>query len=819
MRHQCIILTLYLMLLLQPPGSPPFNKDTASFDATQEGVVKVSQLGTQGEALDLDPSQQSEKPAAVPPSETRTTQADETPAPSSTLPTQAPSGKPDEKQKQAVVLNPAVIKPQRSEKELSDASADKEVAKLHSASLQGQEAVRPPAVVLNDLRSSTPQPPAEDSGQPEESSVAMDKKLPEMKTALEEKIQKPEPFVLNDARPATPQPEMEEGSSTEASASATAEGNVSKEVGQSGNETKAKIEQTCEPPAKESNLSQTENPERTIDKSSGLDVRQSAVLDKRRFVVQKVEETSLPESSKEANVVVVKPDNTQEVRTDLNTGAEQQHLAPSQTCPNLPEKSTDLSSTSVSDQETSSAAEVIPPAKHTDSASHSNKSEPDSEVGTMQATGTLLRTLSEPQTRPQTVHLRKRVQRALTDPQLETVKVSGALTHVQRDSEGEGTLQTAENVPETFRDSQGGPQTGGTLQTAEKIPGTLTHLQWDPQGEGTLQTAEKVPGTFRESQRGPQTEGTMQLQRTLSEPGRGSRAEGTLQSVEKVPGTLTDRQIEGTLQSHKKELRALTESQAEGSLQSSPTCSSPQSETVCPLQIAKLKDGNVSDSKSSSSSRSASPVCEFQPINVLFHTSLSSQGQGATERQSVEVGNEILPVATSEFVKGRFTIRTTGGRPGTPSSDQSKPENEITLQDINSYRSALSTPSLTPSSSMESLNSVGSQQSSGQQSAPAWMSASCPQTAENAPANAAYLLLGPSKEGTRKQSWQSDSSCESLTSGKMAKQSNVENDTAIVQGKTVNEQVRSKFNSGMPKKRPSNRDGRSYVCVCVCVCA
>ena len=76
------------------------------------------------------------------------------------------------------------------------------------------------------------------------------------------------------------------------------------------------------------------------------------------------------------------------------------------------------------------------------------------------------------------------------------------------------------------------------------------------------------------------------------------------------------------------------------------------------------------------------------------------------------------PLSACEFVQGRFIVSVSSSRPETPSSDtseQAKPPIqpvEITLQDVANKVGIDSAPSLTPSSSMESLNSVGSQQGS-----------------------------------------------------------------------------------------------------------
>ena len=76
----------------------------------------------------------------------------------------------------------------------------------------------------------------------------------------------------------------------------------------------------------------------------------------------------------------------------------------------------------------------------------------------------------------------------------------------------------------------------------------------------------------------------------------------------------------------------------------------------------------------------------------------------------------IAPQSACEFVQGRYIVSVSSGRPETPSSDtseQAKPPIqavEITPQDVTNKVGTHSVPLLTLSSSLESLNSVGSQQ-------------------------------------------------------------------------------------------------------------
>ena len=74
------------------------------------------------------------------------------------------------------------------------------------------------------------------------------------------------------------------------------------------------------------------------------------------------------------------------------------------------------------------------------------------------------------------------------------------------------------------------------------------------------------------------------------------------------------------------------------------------------------------------------------------------------------------PQSACEFVQGRYIVSVSSGRPETPSSDtseQAKPPIqavEITPQDVTNKVGTHSVALLTLSSSVESLNSVGSQQ-------------------------------------------------------------------------------------------------------------
>ena len=142
-----------------------------------------------------------------------------------------------------------------------------------------------------------------------------------------------------------------------------------------------------------------------------------------------------------------------------------------------------------------------------------------------------------------------------------------------------------------------------------------------------------------------------------------------------------------------------------------------------------------------SSSRPQTPTYGFHPVDssisgehaspnsLKFESQLSGEEINTDKQKpdSVTSSDDELtahapaekseaPSSMSEFVQGRFIVSVTSNRPETPSSDtseQMKPATlqpvEITLQDVTAAVGSESVPSLTPSSSVESLNSVGSQ--------------------------------------------------------------------------------------------------------------
>lgn len=135
----------------------------------------------------------------------------------------------------------------------------------------------------------------------------------------------------------------------------------------------------------------------------------------------------------------------------------------------------------------------------------------------------------------------------------------------------------------------------------------------------------------------------------------------------------------------------------------------------------------------SSSCRPPTPTYAFHPVdnsvpdeqalpqhNVKFESQISGEELNADKPkvECVVSSDDELPISApteKEGVLGRFIVSTPSDRPNTPSfdtSDQAKPPLqpvEITLQDVTTAVGMGSNASLTPSSSVESLNSVGSQ--------------------------------------------------------------------------------------------------------------
>lgn len=218
------------------------------------------------------------------------------------------------------------------------------------------------------------------------------------------------------------------------------------------------------------------------------------------------------------------------------------------------------------------------------------------------------------------------------------------------------------------------------------------------------------------------------------------------------------------------------------------------------LPTAALSDGEplnmhfeVHASKTSSeplqfdgknNSRPETPTYGFHPVDssvsgkpaisndFKFDTQLSGEELTADKQKAESVvssDDELAPSASveksgapsskNEFVQGRFIVSVSTNRPETPISDnleQAKPTPvqpmEITLQDVTAAVGSVSVPSLTPSSSMESLNSVGSH--SGVQTSLAFSSS--PQTVIAEGPVLTTMAGGSNKDLQRKNSGQSD---------------------------------------------------------------
>lgn len=185
--------------------------------------------------------------------------------------------------------------------------------------------------------------------------------------------------------------------------------------------------------------------------------------------------------------------------------------------------------------------------------------------------------------------------------------------------------------------------------------------------------------------------------------------------------------------------------------------------------------------ESTSSSRPQTPTYAFHPLGDAISDEQSSQHHCKFESQlsgeelnsdkpksdsvassddelttSVSTMKSGAPPSGSEYIQGRFIVSVSSGRPETPLSETSEqgkpPPVEITLQDVTGAVGTDSVPSLTPSSSMESLNSVGSQP--GGQSAQSFSSS--PHTILPEGQSSTSQASVSNKEPARKNSGQSD---------------------------------------------------------------
>lgn len=202
------------------------------------------------------------------------------------------------------------------------------------------------------------------------------------------------------------------------------------------------------------------------------------------------------------------------------------------------------------------------------------------------------------------------------------------------------------------------------------------------------------------------------------------------------------------------------------------------------VQPSKAGVNGLQIVRTSSSYRPPTPTYAFRPVDnssseeqalpqhtVKFESQISGEELNADKPkvESVVSSDDELPISAptekegvpssvSEFVQGRFIVSAPSDRPDTPSSetsDQAKPPLqpvEITLQDVTTAAGMGSISSLTPSSSMESLNSVGSQP--GLQFMHA--SSSSPQTILPEGQSSTNLVTVSNKDQARKNSGPND---------------------------------------------------------------
>ena len=188
--------------------------------------------------------------------------------------------------------------------------------------------------------------------------------------------------------------------------------------------------------------------------------------------------------------------------------------------------------------------------------------------------------------------------------------------------------------------------------------------------------------------------------------------------------------------------------------------------------------------RTSSTCRPPTPTYAFRPVHnsnsedhalprntVKFESQISGEEliPGKPKVEPVISSDDELPVSAptekegvpsslNEFVQGRFIVSASSDRPDTPSSETSDQAKhplqpmEITLQDVTTAAGMGSNSSLTPSSSMESLNSVGSQP--GLQYGHAFSSS--PQTILPEGQSLSNLATGSHKDQVRKNSGPND---------------------------------------------------------------
>ena len=203
------------------------------------------------------------------------------------------------------------------------------------------------------------------------------------------------------------------------------------------------------------------------------------------------------------------------------------------------------------------------------------------------------------------------------------------------------------------------------------------------------------------------------------------------------------------------------------------------------VQASKVGVDCLQIIRTSSTYRPPTPTYAFRPVDnsssedqafprntVKFESQISGEelNPGKPKAESVLSSDDELSVSAptekegvlssvSEFVQGRFIVSASSDRPDTPSSSESSDQAkhplqpvEITLQDVTTSAGMGSNSSLTPSSSMESLNSVGSQP--GLQYVHAFSSS--PQTILPDGQSSSNLVTGPNKDQVRKHSGPND---------------------------------------------------------------
>lgn len=212
-----------------------------------------------------------------------------------------------------------------------------------------------------------------------------------------------------------------------------------------------------------------------------------------------------------------------------------------------------------------------------------------------------------------------------------------------------------------------------------------------------------------EDKRDFSAEGVLQGKET-QEVGRALILEGGHSDVSKSSRELSTSVVSDKEQSPMKFEVEASNANGEPLLLESSSSERPQTPTYSFLPV----ENSISDEKSS-------------PHGYKFESQLSGEelNPDKSKPESVASSDDEMTTATikssatlssSEFVQGRFIVSVSSRRPETPSSENSEqvrspaqPLEVTLLQDVSGTVGMDSVPSLTPSSSMESLNSVGSQ--------------------------------------------------------------------------------------------------------------